>query len=138
MTALSAETGAELWKAYHPPSGYRSPEDLLVANGLVWTGETTSGRVVGTFTGRDPLTGQIEKEFSPDTDVYWFHHRCYRGKATDSYLLMSRTGTEFIDIRQDKWLPHHWTRGACLYGLMPANGLLYNPPHPCACYLETI
>lgn len=20
---------------------------------------------------------------------------------------------------------------------MPANGLLYNPPHPCACYLET-
>ncbi|MHC4579995.1 MAG: outer membrane protein assembly factor BamB family protein, partial [Planctomycetota bacterium] len=137
MTALSAETGAELWEAYHPPSGYRSPEDLLVANGLVWTGETTSGRVVGTFTGRDPLTGQVEREFSPDTDVYWFHHRCYRGKATDDYLLMSRTGTEFIDLTQQKWLPHHWTRGACLYGVMPANGLLYNPPHPCACYLET-
>ncbi len=137
MTALSVETGAELWKAYHPPSGYRSPEDLLVANGLVWTGETTSGRAVGTFTGRDPLTGQVEKEFSPDTNVYWFHHRCYRGKATDNYLLMSRTGTEFIDVREEKWLPHHWTRGACLYGVMPANGLLYNPPHPCACYLET-
>ncbi|MHC4298140.1 MAG: outer membrane protein assembly factor BamB family protein [Planctomycetota bacterium] len=137
MTALSVETGEQLWKAYHPPSGYRSPEDLLVANGLVWTGETTSGRAVGEFTGRDPLTGEIKSKFTPDTNVYWFHHRCYRGKATDNYLLMARTGTEFIDIRQEKWLPHHWTRGACLYGVMPANGLVYNPPHPCACYLET-
>ncbi|MHC4329772.1 MAG: outer membrane protein assembly factor BamB family protein, partial [Planctomycetota bacterium] len=137
MTALSAKTGDVLWTAYHPPSGYRSPEDLLVANGLVWTGETTSGRAAGVFTGRDPLTGQVKSEFSPDTDVYWFHHRCYRGKATDNYLLMSRTGTEFLDVREEKWIPHHWTRGACLYGVMPANGLIYNPPHPCACYLET-
>ena len=137
MTALSAETGKELWTAYHPPSGYRSPEDLLVAGGLVWTGETTSGRAVGVFTGRDPLTGRVKSEFSPEVSVYWFHHRCYRGKATDNYLLMSRTGTEFIDIGKEQWIPHHWTRGACLYGVMPANGLVYNPPHPCACYLET-
>ena len=44
MTALSAKTGKVLWTAYHPPSGYRSPEDLLVADGLVWTGATTSGK----------------------------------------------------------------------------------------------
>ena len=137
MTALSTKTGDVLWTAYHPPSGYRSPEDLLVANGLVWTGETTSGRVKGTFTGRDPHTGEIKSEFTPNLDVYWFHHRCYRGKATDNYLLMSRTGTEFLDVRNEQWIPHHWARGACLYGVMPANGLVYNPPHPCACYLET-
>jgi outer membrane protein assembly factor BamB len=137
MTALSATTGEVLWTAYHPPSGYRSPEDLLVANGLVWTGETTSGRAVGVFTGRDPRTGDVKSEFSPDVEVYWFHHRCYRGKATDNYLLMSRAGTEFLDVRNKQWIPNHWTRGACLYGVMPANGLLYNPPHPCACYLES-
>ncbi len=137
MTALSARTGDILWTAYHPPSGYRSPEDLLVANGLVWTGETTSGRANGTFTGRDPHTGEIKIEFTPNLDVYWFHHRCYRGKATDNYLLMSRTGTEFLDVHRKQWIPHHWVRGACLYGVMPANGLMYNPPHPCACYLET-
>jgi len=137
MTALSTRTGKVLWTAYHPPSGYRSPEDLLVANGLVWTGETTSGRAVGVFTGRDPLTGEVKKEFKPDVDTYWFHHRCYRGKATDNYLLMSRAGTEFVDIRNEKWIPNHWTRGACLYGVMPANGMVYNPPHPCACYLES-
>ncbi|UCG58058.1 MAG: PQQ-binding-like beta-propeller repeat protein [Phycisphaerales bacterium] len=137
MTALAAETGKVLWSAYHPPSGYRSPEDLLVANGLVWTGETLSGRAVGVFTGRDPHTGQVKSEFSPNLDVYWFHHRCYRGKATDNYLLMSRAGTEFVDVRSEQWIPHHWVRGACLYGVMPANGMVYNPPHPCACYLET-
>ncbi len=137
MTALSAKTGDVLWAAYHPPSGYRSPEDLFVVNGLVWTGETTSGRAVGVFTGREPETGGIVSEFSPDVDTYWFHHRCYRGKATDNYLLTSRTGTEFVDVRNKHWIPNHWTRGACLYGVMPANGLIYNPPHPCACYLES-
>jgi outer membrane protein assembly factor BamB len=137
MTALSTKNGEVLWKAYHPPSGYRSPEDLLVANGLVWTGETTSGRAAGVFTGRDPFTGVVKSEFPPDVETYWFHHRCYRGKATDNYLLMSRAGTEFIDVRNEKWIPHHWVRGACLYGIMPANGMLYNPPHPCACYLES-
>ncbi|MFV1964710.1 MAG: PQQ-binding-like beta-propeller repeat protein [Pirellulaceae bacterium] len=137
MTAFDASTGKKLWSAYHPPSGYRSPEDLLVVNGLVWTGETTSGRAVGTFTGRDPRTGDVKVEFPPDVSTYWFHHRCYRGKATDNYLLMSRTGTEFIDVRNQHWTIHHWFRGACLYGVMPANGLIYAPQHPCACYLES-
>ena len=136
MTALSAQTGQVLWTAYHPPSGYRSPEDLLVANGLVWTGETTSGRALGVFAGRDPATGEVQCEFPPDVETYWFHHRCYRGKATDKYLLMSRAGTEFVDVENESWTIHHWVRGACLYGVMPANGLLYAPQHPCACYLE--
>lgn len=137
LTALSLEDGKVIWKAYHPPSGYRSPEDLLVAGGLVWTGETTSGRAVGTFTGRNPQTGEVECKFDPDVNTYWFHHRCYRGKATEKYLLMSRTGTEFIDIKSHHWDVNHWIRGACLYGVMPANGLLYAPQHPCACYLES-
>ena len=137
LTALSAQTGKGLWTAYHPPSGYRSPEDLLVVNGLVWTGETTSGRAVGIFTGRDPHTGKVKSEFPPDVKTYWFHHRCHRGKATDNYLLMARAGTEFIDVRKKHWIPNYWVRGACLYGVMPANGLLYAPQHPCACYLET-
>jgi outer membrane protein assembly factor BamB len=137
LTALSLENGEVVWKAYHPPSGYRSPEDLLVAGGLVWTGETTSGRAVGAFTGRNPKTGDVECAFEPDVNTYWFHHRCYRGKATENYLLMSRTGTEFVDIKRQHWDINHWVRGACLYGVMPANGLLYAPQHPCACYLES-
>ena len=133
MTALSTKTGKLLWTAYHPPSGYRSPEDLLVVDGLVWTGETTSGRASGAFTGRDPHTGRIKRQFGPDVDIYWFHHRCYRGKATDNYLLMSRAGTEFVDVRNEQWIVNHWVRGTCLYGIMPANGMLYVPSDQCFC-----
>ena len=136
MTALSAETGEIMWQADHPASGYRSPEDVLVIKGVVWSGETTSGKVVGEFTGREIKTGKVVGKFNPDVETYWFHHRCYRGKATDKYLLMSRAGTEFIDPTTGHWEINHWTRGACLYGVMPANGLIYNPPHPCACYPE--
>ncbi len=137
MTALSAETGKTLWNAPHGPTGYQSPEDLLVAGGLVWSGATTSGGLSGIFTGHDPRTGEVKKEFAPDVDTYWFHHRCYRGKATDKYLLMSRTGVEFVDIAEESWMIHHWVRGACSYGIMPCNGLIYAPQHPCACYPET-
>ena len=136
MTALSAADGKVLWTAPHPPSGYKSPEDILVAGGLVWTGETTVGQYKGVFTGRDPRTGEVKKEFAPDVKTHWFHHRCYRAKATDRFLLVSRTGVEFLDIQEEHWIPHHWVRGACLYGIMPSNGMLYAPAHPCACYIE--
>ena len=137
MTALSAKTGEVLWNGYHPPSGYASPEDVFIADGMVWTGESTSGRAVGVFTGRDLRTGEVKSEFPPDVDTYWFHHRCHRGKATVNYLLTSRAGIEFIDFRKKHWITNHWVRGACLYGIMPANGLIYAPQHPCACYLES-
>ena len=137
MHALSAKDGKKLWEAPHPRSGYKSPEDLFVAGGLVWCGATISGGVDGTHTGRDLMTGKVKKEFKPDIKTYWFHHRCHRGKATDKYLMMSRTGIEFLDLEKQNWEIHHWVRGACLYGVVPCNGLVYAPPHPCACYLET-
>jgi outer membrane protein assembly factor BamB len=137
ITALSAATGETLWKGCHPPSGYASPEDVFVVDGVVWCGNTTSGRSDGLIIGRDARTGEVKSQFTPDVDTYWFHHRCYRGRATVNYLLTSRTGIEFIDFRKQHWVPNHWVRGACLYGVMPANGLIYAPPHPCACYLES-
>ena len=135
MAALSLESGEVLWTAPHPPSGYRSPEDLFVLGDRVWAGDTTSGTVKGFITGRDLATGEETKKFPPDVDTYWFHHRCYRGKATQNQLLLSRTGIEYVDPETERWNINHWVRGGCLYGIMPANGLTYAPPHPCACYL---
>ena len=137
LTALSAKTGKKLWAAKHPPCGYQSPEDVLVADGLVWAGSTTSGSYDGVFQGLDPHTGEVKSQFPPDVETYWFHHRCYRSKATDRYLMPSRTGIEFLDVSKKHWIIHHWTRGACLYGIMPCNGLIYTPPHDCACYPES-
>jgi outer membrane protein assembly factor BamB len=137
MTALSAHTGKTLWTSKHPRSGHQSPEDLLVVDGLVWAGAIAGGGDSGVFTGRDPHTGEVKNQFPPDVKTYWFHHRCYRSKATDRYLLPSRTGIEFIDFRKKQWTTHHWVRGGCIYGIMPCNGLVYAPPHSCACYIES-
>jgi len=136
MTALSAQTGKRLWTSKHPRSGHQSPEDLLVVDGLVWSGATAGGNDSGVFTGRDIHTGEVKNEFPPDVEIYWFHHRCYPSKATERYLLPSRTGIEFVDFRTQHWTTHHWVRGGCIYGIMPCNGLVYAPPHSCACYME--
>lgn len=136
MISVDAATGNLLWESEHPNSGYQSPQDLMVVDGLVWCAPTTSGKDTGIFTGRDPRTGEIKKQFAPDIDTYWFHHRCYIAKATDNFLIPSRTGVEFVDLEKEHWDIHHWVRGGCLYGVMPCNGLTYTPPHNCACYPE--
>jgi len=136
MTAFSAATGGKLWTAPHPYAGYNSPEDLFVVDGKVWTGNTAKGGPDGRYVGRDLATGELDVDFPPTLDTHWFHHRCYRAKATDKYVLCSRTGIEFVDLATGEWTIHHWVRGGCLYGIMPANGLVYAPPHPCACYPE--
>ena len=135
--ALSAKDGKTLWKAPLLPGGHQgTPDDLLVAGGLVWHGEIAQGSDSGVTIGRDLHTGEIKSEFPPDVKTHWFHHRCYRAKATEKYLLYSRTGIEFVDHAAKQWTCNHWVRGACHYGVMPANGLIYAPPHPCACYIE--
>ena len=137
MFALSIKDGKTLWQTPHHPCGHMgTPDDILVAGGLVWNGAVAQGSDSGTMTGRDLLTGEVKSEFTPDVETHWFHHRCYRAKATDKYLLFSRTGIEFIDHAAEHWICHHWVRGACHYGIMPCNGLIYAPQHPCACYIE--
>ncbi|MDM4014082.1 PQQ-binding-like beta-propeller repeat protein [Roseiconus lacunae] len=136
LVSLDAKSGERLWEADFPNSGYQSPQDLMVVDGLVWLAPLTSGRDSGVYTGRDPKTGKVEKTFAPDVDTYWFHHRCYIAKATDNFLMPSRTGIEFVDPKQEHWDIHHWVRGGCLYGVLPCNGLTYAPPHNCACYPE--
>lgn len=138
MKGIHAETGKELWTSSHEKSGYRSMEDVIVAQGLVWNAGTTSGNQTGEYTGRDPITGVVKKQFYPDVPegTYWFHHRCYMAKATEKYIMPSRTGIEYVDMEKKHWDLNHWVRGACLYGVMPCNGLTYAGPHNCACYPE--
>jgi outer membrane protein assembly factor BamB len=136
--AYDLATGKELWKGSHEKSGYRSPEDLIVASGLVWNAGTTQGGQSGEFIGRDPKTGEVKEQFAPNVPegTYWFHHRCYIAKATEHFILPSRTGIEYVDLEKQSWDLNHWVRGACLYGVLPANGLTYAGPHNCACYPE--
>lgn len=136
IVSFNAKSGQELWNAKFPNSGYQSPQDLMVMDDLVWLAPLTAGKDSGVYTGRDPKTGEIKKEFPPDVNTYWFHHRCYIAKGTKNFLMPSRTGIEFVDPDQEHWDIHHWVRGGCLYGVMPCNGMTYAPPHNCACYPE--
>lgn len=138
LTALAAENGEILWTSEHPESGHHSPHDVLCIDGLVWAGAIARiNKQGGKFTGRDLLTGTAKSEFLPDVKISWFHHRCHRAKATDRFIIPSATGIEFVDFRSEHWLTHHWVRGACLYGIIPANGMIYVPPHPCVCFIES-
>ncbi len=137
LTALSTRTGDILWQAEHPPSGYSSPENLWVIDGTVWSDSSSNGTLDGSAVGLDLLTGEVQHRFPANEENYWFHHRCYAGRATTQYLMTSRTGIEFVDLESRQWDLNHWVRGACLYGIMPCNGLIYTPPAPCICYAES-
>lgn len=137
MTAFSAVDGKKLWSSKHHHGGHASPDDMLIIDGLVWSGDVANGSNSGTFTGRDIHTGEVKKEFPPDVNPPWFHHRCYRSRATDRFFIASRTGLEYIDVEAKHWDINHWVRAGCLYGFMPANGLTYATPHACGCFLES-
>ncbi|MGD8500468.1 MAG: PQQ-binding-like beta-propeller repeat protein, partial [Phycisphaerales bacterium] len=140
LVVLSAKNGEQLWASKLHPSGHFCPEDVLVIDGLVWSGDIASARPrsTGIFTGRDPHTGDVKREFEPDVDPFAImHQRCYPSKATDKYIIPSWIGTEFINPRTKEWEIHHWVRGGCFHGMMPCNGLVYATPNACACYYQS-
>jgi outer membrane protein assembly factor BamB len=129
ITAYSAKDGRRLW--YGPSSpGYNSPPDVFAIDKLLWT----KGRQVERI-GVDPLTGKIEKKIQSVKG--YMHHRCYRNKATNRFIILGNQGVQFIDVESGEIWQNYWIRGTCQYGILPANGLLYLPPDSCACNLKT-
>jgi outer membrane protein assembly factor BamB/tRNA A58 N-methylase Trm61 len=140
--AFSAETGEKLWSSppYRGPSG--NAQDIFVIDGLVWFGvdnkenlpdhwrDTTTQRV-----GYELLTGEAKRKVSAAKLTSPGHHyRCYRSKATERFLLFPKRGVEFLDLQGNNHMRHDWLRAPCIYGVMPANGMLYLAPHQCVCY----
>ena len=126
LSAFSAETGESLWSKSMPREGMGAREDLFVADGLVWRGLPEAGL--------DLRTGEVRRTVD-DTNLrsVGHHHRCYRGKATDRYLISAKEGVELLDIQEGEHSRNNWARGACKLGIMPSNGLLYVPPDQCFC-----
>ncbi len=134
LFAFSAEDGEELWKRPCGIWGHYSQPDLFHIDGRLWVFDDASFALLGL----DPASGEEDRRIPVDEAfVEGHHHRCYRNKATPQYLITSRRGIEFIDLESGENLIHHWVRGTCRYGVMPANGLLYAPPHPCVCYITS-
>ena len=143
VMALSVKTGETLWTQKPLLCSFR---DAFVINGTLWLGGFKPYQVEGKknrgpawgpyfVTQRDLATGEVLKHIEPENPGH--HHRCYINKATDRYILGGRRGTEFIDLQTGEVFWNSWARGVCKYGVMPANGLLYSPPHACGCYTAT-
>ena len=81
----------------------------------------------------DAATGKEIKKYDISSINSHHHPRCYRNKATEKYLLLGKEGVEYINFETGEVTVNRWVRGSCLFGIMPANGLLYSTPAACAC-----
>ena len=132
LTGLSARTGERLWAQPCAKWGPGVEADVFVVGGLVWTHAAEATALVGI----DPATGEVKRSFSTEEAFgREHHHRCYRNKATDRYVLTARRGIELLDLKAERCDVNDWLRGSCRHGIVPCNGLIYVPPHPCQCYI---
>ncbi len=131
--AVSAATGEFLWDRVCGNWGHFTVPDLFVARGLVWVHDYKTVSIVGL----DPKTGEQKRKISTEKAfTQGHHHRCYRNRATENAILTGRRGIEYIDLETGENILHHWARGACRFGVVPCNGLIYLTPHPCDCYID--
>ena len=101
----------------------------------MWPEDAFGTRLGDGISGYDLKTGKESKIVDPSSVQSWGHHlRCYRSKATENYFITQCRGAEFISLTDDNHSHNDWVRGPCRYGVMPANGLTYIPPHQCFCY----
>ncbi|MDP6524301.1 MAG: PQQ-binding-like beta-propeller repeat protein [Kiritimatiellia bacterium] len=134
MRALSAANGKELWESGAATPFGRTPSvDILVINGVVWSSPILNE-------GRDLHTGKIVKKLDLKETLVTagHHHRCYRNKGVGDHIVFGHRGMEYFDTEGENHVRNNWVRGLCQYGIMPANGLTYVPPHNCGCYPESI
>ena len=138
VQAFALETGERLWKG--PVVNARL--SLFGAGGLVWISDIQEPGRTFLWTpapvvtkGHDPLTGEVKRTVTVPRLITPGHHlRCYQAKATERYLLLPKRGVEFVDLKGEDHMRNDWFRGPCGHGVVPANGLLYVPPHQCFCY----
>ena len=142
VAAYDATDGKSLWGKTVPPIGGGEGDDLFVIDGLVWRGMLSAddrGKPVRKspnvlVIGWDLRSGEEKKRiFVKNLRSPEHHHRCYRNKATVRYLISSYEGAEFLDFQADNHSQNNWIRGACKFGMMPCNGMLYVPPDQCFC-----
>ncbi len=154
LYAFAVKDGRQIWKHAYGGWGHCTPPDVFVVGNSVWTHVNAEAEFGsswgGGFRAKDPSavdyriqaldlqTGKLYKELSTK-EIFnvGHHHRCYRNKSTERFLLSSRRGVEFLDLATGDSYQNHWVRSGCLLGYLPCNGMLYVTPHPCGCYITT-
>jgi outer membrane protein assembly factor BamB/SAM-dependent methyltransferase len=138
LLCLAAGTGKEQWRRECGDWSYTTSLNVYAIRGLIWVYDAPQQKPYDLL-GLAPQTGEVQVRHDIVSVLTTkHHHRCYRNKATENFLLMGKEGVEYVDLESGAAQPHRWLRGMCLYGVMPANGLLYVPPHSCSCNPMTL
>jgi outer membrane protein assembly factor BamB len=159
LAAFACDDGKPLWNC-RMSQGFNSSGDVFGIGDTVWlwvVPELTDAQVkqvektirkpikwgwgyvsdhYGRYECRDLKTGKLKTQFTAKGSwTFGHHHRCFRNKATTRFLITGKRGIEFHDVtRKQRSSRHRWVRGMCQYGILPANGMIVVPPHPCRCY----
>ena len=142
LRALDLATGSQLWSREGDPLPnflfFFGPLDIFVVQDLVW-GLADGLELIkrpgsGHLLGLDQRSGQIRQRIPLSGAFTTEHHvRCYKGKATENFLLFNKRGIEFIALdREQPTVPnsYQWVRGTCRYGILP---LQRSDLRPAAC-----
>ncbi len=127
LQVLSQKDGTTIWEidSTMETLHYSSP-DIFIAGGAVWMHHNLDGY--------DLESGEKIKVRGATLEEPMGHDRCYRNKATNNYIINSKSGgVDFSFLGEDTSLSNAWVRGTCEVGIMPCNGLLYASPHACSC-----
>ncbi len=132
---MDAATGKTVWSINDKPrSGHWSLEDFYVIEDRIWAMGRANQGLFKTYNLADG--GDIREHRNP-IDSFYIHQRCFPGKATIRCLIPPIMGNTIYDMTTDTWTLNNWVRGGCIYGSMPANGMMYTGPHACACYYQS-
>ncbi|MEX0718508.1 MAG: PQQ-binding-like beta-propeller repeat protein [Planctomycetaceae bacterium] len=129
LLGFSMKDGSRSWTHAYTASGRGHPINTFFSNGLVWAhdvGDKDAGRP-DQWIGVDPRTGALGQSFPAS-----FQDKCAPGQATEKYLITGRI--HFFECTTGEVDFPHVARGACGFGAVPANGLVYTFPTDCRCY----
>ncbi|MEX1096333.1 MAG: PQQ-binding-like beta-propeller repeat protein [Planctomycetales bacterium] len=129
LIGFSAADGARKWTRAYAASGRGHPINTFFSRGLVWAhdvGNKDANRP-DVWIGLDPRDGGLKQSFPAG-----FQDKCALGMATENYLITGRA--HFFQCATGEVDFPHVARGACGFGTLPANGLLYTFPTDCQCY----
>lgn len=131
--AFNADTGAPLWNRAMAEWGWAEPPDVFVINDELWIFDLKTFSLLAL----DPKSGKELRRWKTQEALdKSHHHRCYRNRAAERFVLTSHRGIELFDIKSGKNSLNPFVRGACQFGYVPCNGLIYTTPHPCACFID--
>jgi outer membrane protein assembly factor BamB len=132
--AFDAETGANVWETDIAEWGWAEPPDVFFIKDQLWVHDLDTFSLLAL----DPRTGEEQQRFTTQEALdRGHHHRCYRNRSAENYVMTSHRGLEFFDLETGEDSLNPFVRGACQFGYVPCNGLVYATPHPCDCFIDS-